>query len=82
MPERFTIVKTRRWGNASIDIATIASLERRTHSTDDAIRFANECMSNEKVFTNEEIEYEVILSRENGEQDFIHRVDKSGPRSI
>ena len=81
MPERFTIIKTRRWGNTSIDIATVASIERRTHNTDDAVRLANN-MSNEKPSVNEEIEYEVILSRENGTQEFIHRVDKKGTVSI
>ena len=82
MPERFTIVKTRRWGTTSTDIATIASLERRTHNTDDAVRFANDMMTKEIVSVNEEVEYEVILSRENGTQEFIHRVDKKGARSI
>ena len=39
-------------------------------------------ISNESVMTNEEVEYEVLLAYDNGETEFIHRVEKSGKRSI
>ena len=35
-----------------------------------------------KEITNEEIEYEVLCSRDNGTTEFIHRVEKKGKRSI
>ena len=82
MPERFTIIRTSRWGNTGADLQTMAVLERRKFRNDDAIRMCNEMMSKDSAGTNEELEYEVILSRENGEQEVIHRVDKEGVKSI
>jgi hypothetical protein len=32
--------------------------------------------------TNEVVEYEVLLAYDNGKTEFIHRVEKSGKRSI
>jgi hypothetical protein len=43
---------------------------------------ANDMITKEQPITNEEIEYEVIIARENGTQEFIHRVEKLGTRSI
>lgn len=82
MPERFTIIRTSRWGNSGTDLQTMAVLERRKFRNDDAIRMCNEMISKDNAGTNEELEYEVILSRENGEQEVIHRVDKKGTVSV
>ena len=43
---------------------------------------ANEMIAKENVITNEEVEYEVLLAHDNGNTEFIHRVEKSGKRSI
>jgi len=82
MPERFTIIRTSRWGNSGTDLQTMAVLERRKFRNDDAIRMCNEMISKDNAGINEELEYEVILSRENGEQEVIHRVDKKGTVSV
>ena len=82
MPERFTIIRTSRWGTTGTDIRTMAVLERRKFRNDDAIRMCNEMMTKDKVGTNEELEYEVILSRENGEQEVIHHIEEKGTVSI
>ena len=39
-------------------------------------------IENERLHTNEEIEYEVLLAYDNGNTEFIHRVEKGGKRSI
>ncbi len=39
-------------------------------------------LSARSVMTKEEIEYEVLLAYDNGETEFIHRVEKSGKRSV
>jgi hypothetical protein len=49
---------------------------------DKVISMANDMISREDVITNEEIEYEVLCSRDNGTTEFIHRVEKKGKRSI
>ena len=49
---------------------------------DDVIRMANDMIAKEQPTTNEEIEYEVLCSRDNGSTEFIHRVEKKGKRSI
>lgn len=80
--ERFTITRTRRWGNVDTQISHIYSVNRNKAKKDDVIRMANEMISNEKLITNEEVEYEVLLAYDNGNTEFIHRVEKSGKRSI
>lgn len=82
MPERFTIIRTSRWGNTETNLQTMAVLERRKFRNDDAVRMCNEMISKDNAGTNEELEYQVILSRENGEQEVIHSVDKKGTVSI
>jgi hypothetical protein len=49
---------------------------------DKVISMANDMISREDVITNEEIEYEVLCSRDNGSTEFIHRVEKKGKRSL
>ena len=80
--ERFTITKTRRWGNVDTQISHIYSANRNKIKKDDVIRMANEMISNENLIINEEVEYEVLLAHDNGNTEFIHRVEKSGKRSI
>ena len=80
--ERLTIARTRRWGNSSIQINNVYSALRSKVRMDDVIRMANDMIAKEQPITNEEIEYEVICSRDNGTTEFIHRVEKKGKRSI
>tara|TARA_B100002003_G_scaffold96228_1_gene89666 strand:- start:59 stop:304 length:246 start_codon:yes stop_codon:yes gene_type:complete len=80
--ERLTIARTRRWGNSSIQINNVYSAFRSKVRMDDVIRMANDMIAKEQPITNEEIEYEVLCSRDNGTTEFIHRVEKKGKRSI
>ena len=82
MADRFTITKTKRWGNADTQISNIFSTNRSKMKRDDVIRMANDLMTKEEVYTNETVEYEVILSYDNGHSEFIHRVEKDGKKSI
>ena len=80
--ERLTIARTRRWGNSSIQINNVYSALRSKVRMDDVIRMANDMIAKEQPTTNEEIEYQVLCSRDNGTTEFIHRVEKKGKRSI
>ena len=80
--ERLTIARTRRWGNSSIQINNVYSAFRSKVRMDDVVRMANDMIAKEQPTTNEEIEYEVLCSRDNGSTEFIHRVEKKGKRSI
>mgnify|MGYP001173612930 FL=1 len=80
--ERFTITKTHRWGNTDTTISHIYSASRRDVKKDDVIRMANQMIENERLYTNEEVEYEVLLAYDNGNTEFIHRVEKVGQRSL
>jgi len=79
--ERLTIARTRRWGNSSIQINNVYSALRSKVRMDDVVRMANDMIAKEQPTTNEEIEYEVLCSRDNGSTEFIHRVEKKGKRS-
>ena len=80
--ERLTITRTRRWGNSEIQINNVYSAPRSKIKMDKVISMANDMISREDVIINEEIEYEVLMSRDNGTTEFIHRVEKKGKRSI
>ena len=80
--ERLTITRTRRYGNSEIQINNVYSVPRTKTKIDNVICMANDMITKEQPITNEEIEYEVIIARENGTQEFIHRVEKFGTRSI
>ena len=80
--ERFTITRTRRYGNTGADIKSVYSAFRSKVRKDDVIRMANEMIAREDLITNEEVEYEVLLAHDNGNTEFIHRVEKSGKRSV
>ena len=80
--ERFTITKTKRWGHSDTEVHNVYSANRRTTKRDDVIRLANDLMTKEEVYTNEVVEYEVILSYDNGMSEFIHRVEKAGKKSL
>ena len=80
--ERLTITRTRRWGNSEIEIHNVYSTPRSKTKIDKVISMANDMIAKEQPIINEEIEYEVIIARENGTQEFIHRVEKLGTRSI
>ena len=76
--DRFTITRTHRWGNADINIRNVYSTSRSKSKRDDVIRMANEMIERERLHTNEEVEYEVLLAYDNGNTEFIHRVEKMG----
>jgi hypothetical protein len=81
--EKFTITKTRRWGNAHTEVGVVAVLMRNAgHNSDSAIRVANEMISKETPYTNEEYEMEVMHTTENGDVNTIHTVEKKGALSI
>jgi hypothetical protein len=80
--ERLTITRTRRWGNSEIQINNVYSAPRSKVKMDKVISIANDMIARESVIINEEIEYEVLCSRDNGTTEFIHRVEKKGKRSI
>ena len=80
--ERFTITKTKRFGNADTQITNVFTTNRSEMKRDKVISLANEMMSQEEVYTNETVEYEVLLSYDNGNTEFIHRVEKDGKKSI
>ena len=79
--DRFTITRTHRWGNADINIRNVYSTSRSKSKRDDVIRMANEMIERERLHTNEEVEYEVLLAYDNGNTEFIHRVEKIGKKS-
>ena len=80
--ERLTITLTRRWGNSEIQINNVYSAPRSKVKIDQIVSMANDMIARENVIINEEIEYEVLCSRDNGTTEFIHRVEKKGKRSI
>lgn len=82
MIEKFTVMRTRRWGNAHTEVSTAAVLMRNKASLADAIILANEMIERERPGTNDEIEYEVLHAQENGEIILAHHAIKNGPRSI
>ena len=80
--ERLTFTRTRRWGNSEIQINNVYSAPRSKVKIDQIVSMANDMIARENVIINEEIEYEVLCSRDNGTTEFIHRVEKKGKRSI
>ena len=80
--ERFTITKTKRWGNADTQITNVFTTNRSEMKRDKVISIANDMMTKEEVYTNETVEYEVLLSYDNGNTEFIHRVEKDGKKSV
>ena len=79
--DRFTITRTHRWGNADINIRNVYSTSRSKSKRDDVIRMANEMIERERLHTNEEVEYEVLLAYDNGNTEFIHPVENNGDKS-
>ncbi|MBT7349877.1 hypothetical protein HN803_03725 [candidate division WWE3 bacterium] len=82
MIEKFTIMRTRRWGNSHTEVTTAAVLMRNKASADDARILANTLLEKEEPGTNVEIEFEVLHARENGEVDVIHHAERKGVKSI
>ena len=80
--ERFTITKTKRFGNADTQITNVFTTNRSQMKRDKVISIANDMMTKEEVYTNETVEYEVLLSYDNGNTEFIHRVEKDGKKSV
>jgi len=81
MIEKFTIMKTRRYGDMGTEVGPIAVLMRSKNSPDQAIRFANDMINRERPITNEEFVIEVLYSKENGVTETIHTVEKYGEKS-
>ena len=80
--DRFTVTKTKRWGNADTKISNVYSIGRNKARRDDVIKIANDLITKEELYTNESVEFEVLLSYDNGNTEFIHRVEKEGKKSI
>ena len=53
--ERFTITKTRRWGNVDTQISHIYSANRNEAKKDDVIRLANEMISDENFIISDKL---------------------------
>ena len=81
MIEKFTIMRTRRWGNSHTEVSTAAVLMRNKASADDARILANTLLEREEAGTNVEVEFEVLHAKENGEVDVIHHAEKIGTKS-
>jgi len=80
--ERFTITRTRRWGNNDTRVDHMYSVNRVNAKRDDVVRMANNLIEKERLNTNEEVEFEVNLCYDNGNIETIHRVEKEGIKSI
>ena len=64
-------------------IHNVYSISRSKAKRDDVIRMANDLISRKKPYIQMKlIEYEVILSYDNGKSEFIHRVEKGGKKSV
>jgi hypothetical protein len=79
--EKYTIMRTRRWGNDHTEVTTVNVLMGNKASADDARIMANNMLSQEKLGTNVEIEFEVYHAQENGEVKVVHRAERSGVKS-
>tara|TARA_Y100001938_G_scaffold134870_1_gene195850 strand:+ start:467 stop:712 length:246 start_codon:yes stop_codon:yes gene_type:complete len=80
--DRFTVTKTKRWGNADTQISNVYSVNRNKARRDDVIKIANDMITREEVYTNESVEFEVLLTYDSGNTEFIHRVEKEGKKSL
>ena len=80
--DRFTVTKTKRWGNADTQISNVYSIGRNKARRDDVIKIANDLITKEELYTNQSVEFEVLLSYDKGNTEFIHRVEKEGKKSI
>ena len=50
--DRFTVTKTKRWGNADTQISNVYSIGRNKAKRDDVIRIANDLITKESLYTN------------------------------
>jgi len=80
--DRFTVTKTKRWGNADTQISNVYSVNRNKARRDDVIKIANDLITREELYTNESVEFEVLLTYDSGNTEFIHRVEKEGKKSL
>ena len=78
--DRFTITRTHRWGNADINIRNVYSTSRSKSKRDDVIRMANEMIERERLHTNEEVEYEVLLAYDKVIQSLYTVLKRSGKK--
>ena len=51
--ERFTITRTRRYGNSDTQISNVFTGMRNNTKKDDVIKMANDMVSREKLITND-----------------------------
>ena len=63
--ERFTITKTKRWGNADTQITNVFTTNRSQMKRDKVISIANDMMSKEEVYSS----LRFGIGRFNTEQD-------------
>ena len=76
MAEKYTIMRTSRYGHHGAQIKQVYSVMRRdVKRQDDVISTCNQLASADAPIVNETIIYDVYYNRENGESDIIHTVE-------
>jgi len=83
MPERYSVMRTSRYGNQGANVQQLYSVMRRDiKRTDDVIRVATDMANKDKPATNETIFYDVVLINDMGEQETIKSIEVEGKKSI
>lgn len=84
MAEKYTIIRTSRYGNVGeANIRQLASVMRRDiKRLDDLVRVCNEAAEKEKAATNEVIIYDLYHVKEDGESNIVHTIEVEGKKSI
>lgn len=76
MSEKYTIMRTSRYGHQGSQIKQVYSIMRRdVKRQDDVISTCNQLASNDSPIVNETIIYDVYYNRENGDSDIIHTIE-------
>lgn len=84
MAEKYTIMKTSRYGNmGEANIKHIGTIMRKdVKRQDDVIRAVNESAAKEKPTQNEVIIYDLYLVKDNGDSNIIHSIEIEGKKSL
>jgi hypothetical protein len=83
MAEKYSIMRTQRWGHGNSTCKHMLSVMRSSvKKQDDIIRTCNEMISNDTPVPNETITYDLYLNRENGDSNIIHSVERDGGKAI
>lgn len=83
MSERYSVMRTSRYGNQGANVQQLYSVMRRdVKRTDDVIRVATDMANRDKPAVNETIFYDVVLINDMGEQETIRSIEVEGKKSI